>query len=243
MSMTWPTGAAIVSTLESLIGLGESPDGSNHNKITEWYGIGNGAWCAMTIAYAFDQNGVDLRGVMTEDWAWTPAAVQAAKDKGMWHNGLDGVQIGDSVFYKIPGGDAGIVNHVATWAGNGVTIDGNWGNHVVRVEHDPDLVVGYIRYPFADGPTAPVPVSNPDGPRFPGRYLVYTPGHAMIRGDDVRDWQKRMRARGWTIAVDGIYGPASAKVAEAFQREKGLTADGVVGPLTWGAAWTAPITR
>lgn len=56
-------------------------------------------------------------------------------------------------------------------------------------------------------------------------------------------WQERMRDRGWTIAVDDVYGPQSARVCAAFQREKALGVDGIVGPITWAAAWTAPITK
>ncbi|WP_282203899.1 peptidoglycan-binding protein [Kitasatospora fiedleri] len=59
----------------------------------------------------------------------------------------------------------------------------------------------------------------------------------------VARWQQRMKDRGWSIAVDGKYGPASAAVARAFQGQKGLAAvDGLVGPVTWRAAWTAKVT-
>jgi peptidoglycan hydrolase-like protein with peptidoglycan-binding domain len=50
----------------------------------------------------------------------------------------------------------------------------------------------------------------------------------------------RPRKRGWKIAVDGTYGPPSEKVCRAFQEEKHLGVDGIVGPKTWAAAWTAP---
>lgn len=81
--------------------------------------------------------------------------------------------------------------------------------------------------------------TEPDHPEWPGRYLTQPP---IMRGSDVRTWQKRMRARGWRIKVDGAYGPRSEQVCRAFQAEKGLVVDGIVGPVTWGAAWTAPIT-
>ncbi|WP_203787818.1 peptidoglycan-binding domain-containing protein, partial [Longispora fulva] len=64
----------------------------------------------------------------------------------------------------------------------------------------------------------------------------------QMNGGDVRTWQQRMSARGWSIGVDGWYGPQSANVARQFQQEKGLVTDGIVGPQTWAAAWTAPIT-
>ncbi len=34
--------------------------------------------------------------------------------------------------------------------------------------------------------------------------------------------------------VDGIYGPGTADAVEKFQKQQGLTADGNVGPQTWG---------
>lgn len=58
----------------------------------------------------------------------------------------------------------------------------------------------------------------------------------------LRVWQARMRARGWTIGVDGLYGPQTRSVAVAFQQEKGLAVDGLIGVRTWNAAWSSPIT-
>ncbi len=81
----------------------------------------------------------------------------------------------------------------------------------------------------------------PNFPAWPGRYIKLTATY--LRGDDVRKWQQRMRDRGWQIVVDGVYGPASANVARQFQAEKHLAVDGIVGPATWAAAWTAPVTR
>ena len=58
----------------------------------------------------------------------------------------------------------------------------------------------------------------------------------------IEQWQKKMRDRGWTISVDGIFGPGSAKVARQFQKEKGLGVDGLVGRKTWDATWEEPVT-
>lgn len=59
---------------------------------------------------------------------------------------------------------------------------------------------------------------------------------------DLTVWQARMAQRGWSIAADGLYGPETESIARAFQAEKGLTVDGLIGPATWAAAWTEPIT-
>lgn len=93
------------------------------------------------------------------------------------------------------------------------------------------------------GQAAPAPAPLPNiHPSWPGRYLAYIPGQPMVHGDDVRRWQQQMASRGWNISADGWYGPASAAVAKAFQAEKHLASDGIIGPVTWNAAWTAPIS-
>jgi hypothetical protein len=78
-------------------------------------------------------------------------------------------------------------------------------------------------------------------PPWPGRVFVWEAG-AMMEGSDVGTWQAQMVKRGWGLSVDGVYGPHSAEVALAFQQEKGLGADGMVGSLTWDASWEYPIT-
>jgi hypothetical protein len=92
-------------------------------------------------------------------------------------------------------------------------------------------------------PPTPTPTPPPSGggggtaPPWPGTYLA-----DFTAGGGAGQWQAQMAARGWHIDVDDQYGPASAEVCRQFQAEKGLEVDGVVGPITWDAAWTAPIT-
>lgn len=76
-------------------------------------------------------------------------------------------------------------------------------------------------------------------PAWPGVYLDQPP---VKKTKACRRWQQRMRNRGWSITVDGWYGPASERVCRQFQDEKGLGVDGIVGPKTWRASWTAPVT-
>jgi peptidoglycan hydrolase-like protein with peptidoglycan-binding domain len=50
------------------------------------------------------------------------------------------------------------------------------------------------------------------------------------RGADVVYLQQKLR-----VTADGIFGTGTRNAVIAFQRSKGLVADGVVGPRTWVA--------
>ena len=53
------------------------------------------------------------------------------------------------------------------------------------------------------------------------------------RGDEVRRIQTKLKQLGYyNGAVDGIYGSATRKAVISFQRNCGLTADGIAGPKT-----------
>ncbi|MGH7481350.1 MAG: peptidoglycan recognition protein family protein [Longimicrobiales bacterium] len=54
-------------------------------------------------------------------------------------------------------------------------------------------------------------------------------------GDAVRLAQQALIAAGQMLAVDGVFGPETEGTVEAFQRERGLLVDGVIGPVTWAA--------
>ena len=54
-------------------------------------------------------------------------------------------------------------------------------------------------------------------------------------GPDVVYLQTLLCSVGDPIAVDGKFGSGTEKAVKAFQTQYGLTADGVVGPVTWDA--------
>ncbi|SET64653.1 LysM domain-containing protein [Natronincola peptidivorans] len=56
------------------------------------------------------------------------------------------------------------------------------------------------------------------------------------RGDSVRKLQQLLADAGFDPGpVDGIFGPRTEEAVRAFQRNKGLTVDGIVGVATWTA--------
>lgn len=89
----------------------------------------------------------------------------------------------------------------------------------------------------SDVPPVAAPAPAPSVPPFPGTVRVGSTGSA------VRAVQARLAARGWSITVDGIFGIKTEAVVKAFQAEKHLVVDGVAGPATWTALWTAPVTK
>lgn len=131
------------------------------------------------------------------------------------------------------------------WHGMGGS---NWGGHTScpgsqRVAQRGDVLarvrqlVGVAPTPTPAPAPAPTPAPPANYPAYPGRLLT-----VGVSGADVRTWQAQMARRGWSISVDGSYGPQSASVCRGFQTDKHLGVDGVVGPATWMASFTSPIT-
>ncbi|NIM12490.1 MAG: hypothetical protein GTO45_10315 [Candidatus Aminicenantes bacterium] len=56
-----------------------------------------------------------------------------------------------------------------------------------------------------------------------------------MRGDDIRELQQALVDHGFSLRVDGIFGPGTEKIVKQFQGQKGLRVDGIVGSATRGA--------
>jgi hypothetical protein len=123
---------------------------------------------------------------------------------------------------------------------------GQWSDHAaIRQVHNGITVGGadcdrdelyddsVIWWPTT-APTPTPPALLP--PVFQGTVRLGSTGYA------VKVVQARLAARGWTITVDGFFGRQTDTVVRQFQKEKHLTVDGIAGPITWSALWTAPIT-
>ncbi|MFC6883461.1 peptidoglycan-binding protein [Actinomadura yumaensis] len=248
------TVKGMLAQARATLGMGEP------NKIQSWYRARNGsayggnfAWCDAAVTF-WARHSDNAAAVLPHgDRAYTVYHARDFQNAGRWFAGttanVNKARPGDIVFFDWGGSDSvGAIDHVgivekALGGGRVQTIEGNTGDACKRRVRGASVIAGYGRpaYTGTGGGGGGKP-SKPAGkaPAFSGRILrLRSP---MMSGADVRTWQTQMRRRGWHLAVDGVYGPDSAKTARAFQAEKGLAVDGQVGPATWAAAWTAPIT-
>src|SRR6476620_4046291 len=64
--------------------------------------------------------------------------------------------------------------------------------------------------------------------------IAWTTVERGASGFRVTAIQHLLRQHGYSLTVDGAFGPTTQSRVVTFQRARGLAADGVVGPRTWG---------
>lgn len=213
------TVAGMLAEARKLLGTGEHPPGSNHNKVTEWYGF-DGPWCNMSISYEAGHSG-NLPAIFGK-FAYTVFHAQAFQSHGRWHFGLGGARAGDVVFFDWSGTrKIGNIDHVGLIEavrsdGTIVTLEGNTSDGFFRRVRNSACVVGYGRPAYGDA--APLPASD-------GILRVGSTGKA------VRALQRKLNTvMSSGLAVDGSFGPPDKAALENFQRKFGLKVDGEYGP-------------
>ena len=53
-----------------------------------------------------------------------------------------------------------------------------------------------------------------------------------FKGEDVRQIQTALAAKGFSVSIDGVFSPGTDKAVKAFQQKQGCVADGLVGQKT-----------
>lgn len=66
-----------------------------------------------------------------------------------------------------------------------------------------------------------------------GKYDIQPTLKIGSKGPDVKELQQLLNSKGYSLIVDGDFGPSTQAAVKNFQRANGLTDDGIVGPKTW----------
>lgn len=92
---------------------------------------------------------------------------------------------------------------------------------------------------FAFAPSASPETADAGGPAAGARPAGEPVLRVTVRGPAVRRLQALLSRAGQTLEEDGIFGQNTLAAVKAFQRDAGLTVDGVVGPRSWAALHAA----
>lgn len=204
------TADVALDFLRANLGLSEYPDGSNHNWLTDWFGVGDVAWCAITVSRALNEAFGDpdewqvpgVRRDYVKGVAYVPNLRIYFIEAGLYDQTP---RVGDVVIFGWSAGSdgdhTGLVEQVVG-DGTVVTLEGNQSNALVRVRRSMSVILGFGHPPYDPEP-APTPerkdppemitydIPTPDGNGQ--TYLLRSTGKPVFlaRGSDV----EALRAR------------------------------------------------
>jgi cell wall-associated NlpC family hydrolase len=196
------SGAGVVSVAKSNLGIKYVYGGTSVTK---------GMDCSAFTQYVMKQNGISI--------ARTAADQAKGGTKVSWNN----LQPGDLVFFNTISGNGKSVDHVGIYIGNGKMIHASSSNgKTIEVNMNTSYWKGIFttakRYTKTSRATSSGASSSSTG-RNSSEYSTRAIQYALTKA-------------GYSLDIDGSYGPATTAAVKAFQKKYGLTVDGNVGPKT-----------
>ena len=127
--------------------------------------------------------------------------------------------------------------HIGIYVGDDSVVHA-WSGKIVKYKIDRIVNAGYPyrgwgwhgNKPLDGGGDHTYDSSNPDDYSVPSRDIYYT--SPVMTGKDVAWIQAVLYQLGYSIGIDGSFGPATKSVVKSFQSDNGLTVDGSCGPAT-----------
>ncbi len=234
------------------LGGGNQSGYCNFTEYCYWYGLhvmGNssgyyGAWCAMFIAWCAEMARIPASIITRACYA------HAGDSSPYYFNGLTFYNRGsytplpgDLIFYDWPDvsgtwNHVGIVHYVE--GENVHTIEGNTGEEAVvlrTISMSNSTIIGYGVPAYTGSSEMPspeptTPAEDPD-PSDPSSYPVPTRTLRQgCTGSDVCWLQAALTRLGYPLDIDGVYGTLTYNAVVSFQRDNGLSVDGICGPIT-----------
>ena len=212
--------------------LGYREGRNNDNIFGDWYGIPNQPWCAMFVSYCMNKAGV-LPNVVKKfascsiGWNWF-------KSKGQTRNRGYIPQKGDIIFFDLDPEKGNGIDHV------GIVNNVN-EEYIYALEGNHDDQVNIYKYHINDARiygyavpdyTGEEIIENNPSESYTNKPLVYK----GKTGETVKYIQNKLINKGYFLGrtgADGIFGFQTEKAVRQFQIDSNLSADGIIGPLTW----------
>lgn len=204
---TWTQAAQDAATRPQTISYGQQWVG---HKVTD---------CSGLFVWAFKQYGQSIYHGSNTIWRSYCSKQGKLKD-GQRCDGI-AIRPGTAVFLLNETGR----HHIGLYIGDGFCIEAKgtkWGVVASKTSHWDEW-----------GELKDVDYSMMPEERIPMKKPTLRKGDM---GDEVFELQKMLKDAGYSVwTIDGAFGSKTEAAVKAFQTDKGLTVDGVVGPKTWAA--------
>lgn len=189
--------------------------------------------CSGLIAYLMEQQGGKVAhgsDTMYRSWCAAKGSLKAGKR-------TDGEPLKPGTAVFCWNGDSGKYSHVGLYVGDGKVIEAAGARQGViqsQAANSKWKYWGELKGVEFDGEPEHGPDPEPTPKPEPARRTLKRGN----KGEAVKLLQEKLTALGYSLGIcgiDGDFGLATETAVKKFQKDKGLKADGICGPLTWAA--------